>query len=233
MVERGSKALLVWRAKSYADPRSVIQYDRLQSAVARQTLAGARPPMLTIILLSGGIDSAAAVNFYLDMRHDVIGLFVDYGQAASHQELESARLVAGYCGVDLDDVRVRGGQSFGPGEVRGRNAFLVLTALLMTPSLKGIVSMGIHSGTSYFDCSEAFAHQMSNLLVDHTDGGVAFDAPFLSWTKEDVYDYCIEKRVPIRVTHSCESGRDPICGTCLSCLDREALSARQKIADPT
>ena len=188
--------------------------------------------MSTVVLLSGGMDSAAAVQFYFDMRHHVKGLYVDYGQAASHEELRAARLVALHYGVDLDEVKVSSSQSFGAGEVRGRNAFLVLTALVVNPQLKGIVSMGIHSGTAYFDCSEEFAQQISKLLMDYTDGSVAFDAPFLSWSKGAIYDYCVQNQVPIQVTYSCESGRDPSCGTCLSCLDREAISARQKTSDP-
>ena len=44
-----------------------------------------------IILLSGGIDSAACLHYYLKEKFSVRALFVNYGQAAGEREYESAK----------------------------------------------------------------------------------------------------------------------------------------------
>jgi 3'-phosphoadenosine 5'-phosphosulfate sulfotransferase (PAPS reductase)/FAD synthetase len=50
------------------------------------------------VLLSGGIDSSACLQFLLDRRHDVYALFIDYGQAAAERE----RLAAGAITENFD-----------------------------------------------------------------------------------------------------------------------------------
>ena len=46
--------------------------------------------METLVLLSGGVDSAACAAFYRQLGHMVNGAFVDYGQPVRGQEEESA-----------------------------------------------------------------------------------------------------------------------------------------------
>jgi len=103
----------------------------------------------SIVLLSGGVDSAACINYYLDLDFEVNGLFLDYGQRAHNNERQSAEQIAAYYGIKLDQAPFSATKHYGPGEIRGRNAFLILAALLYYPRLKGIISIGIHSGTPY------------------------------------------------------------------------------------
>lgn len=100
-----------------------------------------------------------------------------------------------------------------------------MVALLVYPRFKGILSLGIHTGTPYYDCSERFIRDITPTVEGYTGGEVRIDAPFLAWDKPTIYAYCKEKGVPIHLTYSCESGTDPPCGKCLSCKDREALNA--------
>lgn len=178
-----------------------------------------------IVLLSGGIDSTACVHYYLDLNFYVRGLFVDYGQLASNNERQSATQVAQYYGIKLDQVSFPSTNDFGPGEIIGRNAFLITAALLVYPQLRGILSLGIHSGVPYYDCSESFVRDIKMILDGYTNGKVRVDAPFLTWDKATIYAYCKEKGVPIHLTYSCEAGTNPPCGKCNSCKDREALDA--------
>lgn len=179
-----------------------------------------------LILLSGGIDSAACVRHYLDLNFSVRGLFIDYGQRALKNERESATHIAKYYDTLLDQVSLSHTNHFGPGEIRGRNAFLIMAAVLIYPRFKGILSLGIHSGTSYYDCSEQFIRDIAAVINGYTEGEVRIDIPFLLWDKSMVYTYCREKSVPIHLTYSCETGTDPPCGKCRSCKDREDLNAR-------
>jgi 7-cyano-7-deazaguanine synthase len=54
-----------------------------------------------LVLLSGGIDSAACLDFYLDLGRTPCALFVDYGQLAARAELRAALAVADYYSVPI------------------------------------------------------------------------------------------------------------------------------------
>ena len=87
--------------------------------------------------------------------------------------------------------------------------------------------MGIHAGTTYYDCSEHFAAQLGNILSASRTGQVVLATPFLQWSKQMVYQFCIESKVPTELTWSCEVGPSAPCGRCLSCTDREHLHVRK------
>ena len=108
-------------------------------------------------------------------------------------------------GVNLSCYSVLGSEPFTAGELVGRNAFLVFTRSL-TRARPGILAMGIHGGTPYWDCSEGFAREMEKLVAEHTDGKVVFMAPFLTWTKSEVYEYFLTTGIDVSVTYSCEAG---------------------------
>lgn len=57
-----------------------------------------------IVLLSGGIDSAACAWFLRDHGHSVRGLFVDYGQKAARLEKNSAEALSKVLEIALDCV---------------------------------------------------------------------------------------------------------------------------------
>lgn len=177
-----------------------------------------------MILLSGGIDSAACVDYYLREGFFPIAIFIDYGQAAMKKEYESAKRIAKYYNIKLDVVKANMSNRFGQGEIKGRNAFFILVALMKCPTFSGLISLGIHAGVPYYDSTVQFVSDMKTLLDGYTDGRVRIDAPFLDWGKPMIYEYCRKNDVPIRLTYSCERGESPPCGRCRSCLDRKALN---------
>jgi 7-cyano-7-deazaguanine synthase len=180
-------------------------------------------PLKATVLMSGGIDSAACAHHFLSQDLAVAGLFVDYGQAAAQQEGVAATAMAGHLGISLSRLKLTGAPPFGPGELLGRNSFLIFAALFVTGRGPGILSLGLHAGTPYYDCSEAFVASVGKLVAEHTDGSVSLATPFINWSKSDVYDYFVAANLPLRATYSCEAGTQPTCGVCASCRDREAL----------
>src|SRR2546430_2025770 len=107
-----------------------------------------------VVLLSGGIDSAACAYFLLSQRHNVRGVFVDFSQAAAAQERRAVALIAERLGICLQDVSLQLGKQFDSGEIPGRNAALVFVGLLaIPPRSPGCIGLGIHAGSPYFDCS--------------------------------------------------------------------------------
>ncbi len=179
----------------------------------------------TWILLSGGIDSAACVQFYADLGRTITCLFVDYGQRAAEPERQSATLVSSHYRVPLNQLVVSGPRTFAQGEVPARNGLLLVSALMHFPARAGTVAIGVHSGTPYYDCTPGFLDTVNEIFAGYTDGRVRCEAPFLDWDKAAIWQYCHTKRVPVEITYSCERGDDPPCGKCLSCLDRRCLGA--------
>lgn len=180
-------------------------------------------PNDAIVLLSGGIDSTACIYYYINNGFNVNAVFIDYGQIASNKEFQSASNIAKHYKITLDYLIFENAQVFSQGEIKGRNAFLILAILINYPRFSGIISLGIHSGVSYYDCSETFLKDMQNILDGYTNGQVALDIPFIKWDKNMIYDYCKSKNIPIQLTYSCEKSADEPCGICDSCKDRRIL----------
>ena len=175
------------------------------------------------MLMSGGIDSAACAAFLIEQGLEVSAVFVDHGQAAADFERVSVRSLATALEIEVQEFAIRGAAPFGPGELVGRNAFLVFCALFATRARSSRIALGLHAGTPYYDCSPAFVETINRAVAEHTDNAVQVVAPFIEWTKRDVYNYFVQAGLPIALTYSCESGGMPACGKCASCQDRKAL----------
>ena len=142
-----------------------------------------------LVLLSGGIDSTAAVAFYIEQQCHVSCLFVDYGQAAGPKELLAAQRVAAHYGTPFRRITCTGSDSKGAGLVLGRNTFLLAAALMEFDAKSGIIGTGVHAGTPYYDCSEGFARTVGAIFDGYTDGRIRVGAPFLKWSKPDIWAY--------------------------------------------
>lgn len=181
-----------------------------------------RPEVL--VLLSGGVDSTACLHFYFDLGRTVCALFVGHGQPAATREMQAARAVADHYGIAIACPSWTKARPKDARLISGRNAFLVTTAMMERPPSVSVIATGIHAGTGYADCSEDFVDGMQAVLDLYSEG-VQLAAPFVEWTKADVFEYCLMKDVPLHLTYSCERGSDPPCGWCLSCMDRQTLDA--------
>jgi 7-cyano-7-deazaguanine synthase len=177
-----------------------------------------------LVLASGGIDSTACIAFYLSQGASVQGAFFNYGQKAARNERAAVRAVGNHFNIPIRefDCSLR---EFDAGLIPGRNLFLLTAALLSLVNTSGIIALGIHAGTDYVDCSPIFVREAQNVFDLSTDGKVQIAAPFLSWNKIKIWDYCIKQNVPLQLTYSCENGGVRPCGACLSCKDLERLYA--------
>lgn len=178
------------------------------------------------VLLSGGVDSACLLALALEHpENGVEGLFVDYGQHALAREHTAATAIAEHYQSPLRHA----GADIGPvaaGEIPARNALVVHIALALAPPGPATILIGIHAGSGYRDCTPEFMHVMQRSLDLHRDGAVQLTAPFLEWSKAEVYDYAHAIGVPFELTYSCEAGSEEPCESCPSCQDRRRLDAR-------
>jgi 7-cyano-7-deazaguanine synthase len=176
------------------------------------------------VLMSGGLDSTVCAHFLSKQGFQVNGVFVDFGQIAAHQERRAVKLLCNELSIPLSQVKTQISKNkFGAGEISGRNAFLLFTALMSRGKSPGLISIGIHGGTNYFDCSELFARNVGRLISEVTDGTVSLSVPLVTWTKRDVFEYARTHQISWNKTYSCEKGSKVSCMECASCRDREAL----------
>lgn len=175
------------------------------------------------VLLSGGIDSTSCAHLLQKQGYDVKGVFVDFGQASATMERQAVREIGTHLGIAVETIAASADTKFGAGELIGRNSFLIFSALLLGRCHRGVVVLGIHSGTPYFDCSPAFIERMDPLVQECSNGKVAVSAPFLTWSKDDIYSYFLSSGLPLDLTYSCERGTSTPCGTCASCKDRARI----------
>jgi len=178
-----------------------------------------------LVLLSGGIDSTTCLAFYLDLGRRPCAMFVDYQQPAVHQEALAAQAVSDYYGIQLTNLTWNGYVKKTDGLIPGRNAFLLIAALMERPPTVTTVAIGIHAGTNYKDCTSAFISAMQTVFDIYTEGRTNIAAPFVEWTKGEIYAYCKTQSVPLALTYSCERSGETHCGQCLSCLDRRMVFA--------
>lgn len=186
-----------------------------------EQLSGSKAAGTFLVLSSGGIDSSSLLWLAAEQGLSPSALFVDYGQPAAQAERAAVDLVCSALGAPVRYVRYSG-TCVVSGEIPGRNAFLLHTALIEFSAESGVVALGIHGGTGYVDCSPAFLELMQRSYDYHTGGKIAVVAPFLHWTKLQVYMLATRINLPLANTYSCESACRP-CGHCRSCLDRTTL----------
>lgn len=183
----------------------------------------------SLILSSGGIDSTACLHFCKSEKITPVPFYINYGQRASANELKALKKICAHYKLKINIAKYSSNAAFGKGEIIGRNAFLLLSALMTFGKKYGIVTIGIHKGTFYPDCSKEFLTQMQAIYDTYTNGTVRILAPFIEWTKNDIWTYCIENKIPVHLSYSCEEGKKQPCGKCLSCNDLKNLYASKML----
>jgi len=175
-----------------------------------------------LLLVSGGIDSTAMIDFYLHRSPSVLLVHFQYGQPSSQSERVAVERISDYYHqksniVKLDFPMVERGE-----ELIYRNLLFVLAACSMNPPPLRI-ALGIHVSSLYYDSTKSFLDDCQRVLDGYFAGSVLVEAPFISITKRDVMEYCKSHNVPLQLTYSCLRQNNPPCGECSSCLDRKRL----------
>lgn len=152
-----------------------------------------------LILLSGGIDSATCIQYYKQQNYMVYTLFVNYGQEHFNQELNAAIAVSKYYHVPLEILEINS-INIPNGYIPGRNLMLLSIGLMKCKFNKGLICIGIHSGTEYSDCSPKFEKLMQSIFILYEEGRIRLDTPFLHWTKSELIDYAREINLPFHLT---------------------------------
>lgn len=187
----------------------------------------------SVVLLSGGIDSAACLAIEADAGRLDSCLFVHYGQPAGELEYAAARRLAHAAGAPLfrvdmalrgmDDMQAEPGVP-GARVVPGRNMVLLsLAANLAASRGASVVVLGATGGdeVGYPDCRRGFVQAANGACAA---AGVRVEAPLLSLGKAEVVALARRHKLDLGATWSCyaPSGDGAPCGGCDSCVQRAA-----------
>ncbi len=216
----------------------------------------------SVVLLSGGLDSATVLAAIRAAGYACHAVAFDYGQK-HRSELSAARAVAGALGAEsFRLVRLDAGAFSGsaltdddlavpehPTEgipityVPARNTIFLAHALGVAEALGATdLALGVNAVdySGYPDCRPAFIDAFESLANLATKVGVetgAFrvHAPLLMLSKAEIIRWGTELSVPYHLTVSCyqATAAGLACGKCDSCrLRREGFEAAG-VADPT
>jgi 7-cyano-7-deazaguanine synthase len=180
-----------------------------------------------LILLSGGIDSTACIQYYKDKNFTIETLYVDFGQPSNKRELGAIKNICELYQIKNTTLKVEGIDITKDGFIQGRNIFLISSALLSNKVHSGIIAIGVHAGTTYVDCKPDFVDKANCMVKMYSEGRIWLDAPFKNWSKLEIFKYCQLYNVPIGLTYSCELGLEQPCSICMSCKDLKKLYAIQ------
>lgn len=180
-----------------------------------------RPGVL--VLAGGGIDSTLCLHQFAQDGYRVRALHIDYGQPASAIEWKSVKHTARSLGIEGEQASLSSTIRRDGPEAVGRNAALISIALLNSRASEGLICIGVHAATPFYDCSVGFVETMARLVAEQTDSQVRLVAPLVTLTKPEIVARARALGIPLDSTYSCQEGSVPPCGICHSCMDRRAL----------
>lgn len=214
--------------------------------------------MKTIVIFSGGLDSATMLWYYRSAGHELKALSVNYGQRHS-KELMQAQKLSAKLGVEHKILDLSGLKPFLSGSsqtdlsvdvpegnydeesmaktvVPNRNLIMLSCAVAWAISLKfDNVATAVHAGDHfvYLDCRESFLESADKTfgLVDAHP--VKLLRPFVHMTKADIASLAGKLQVPVNETWSCYKGGDLHCSLCGTCRERREAMKLAGIVDTT
>jgi 7-cyano-7-deazaguanine synthase len=213
--------------------------------------------MRTVLILSGGMDSATLLYDLLAHGDSVEAIGVNYKQRHGKELAYAADLCNGL-GVRFDVLDLSSLSGFLTGSsqsdpnvpvpfgkydepsmkltvVPNRNMFMLAAAGAVAIARKADrLAYGAHAGdhTIYPDCRPEFVAAMGRAfgLCDwHT---LTLHAPYIDMTKGDICKRGVELRVPYEKTWTCYVGGDRPCGKCGSCTERAEAFEFAGVPDP-
>jgi 7-cyano-7-deazaguanine synthase len=216
----------------------------------------------SVVLLSGGLDSATALAIARHRGEECYTLAFDYGQR-HHAELDAARrMSAALGGAEHRELTLPIGELGGSAltdrsialpeaptagipvtYVPARNTVFLSFALAWSEVLgAGKIVIGVNAidYSGYPDCRPQFIAAFQHLALVATKRGVEggaplIDAPLVTFSKADIIRRGTELGVDYALTVSCYQADDAgrACGRCDSCRLRREGFAAAGVPDPT
>ena len=196
----------------------------------------------SLILLSGGLDSVAALGISKQQYNIDLALTFDYGQKSVLKEIEASNKVCEYYGIEHrvikldwlrditktalvseDSVPVENLgtiESAGAVWVPNRNGLFLNIAACFADSFGYdyiIYGANKDEGQTFPDNTEEFRSQISKTFETSTLVKPKVIAPLINYSKNDIVKIAIEQSVPLELVRSCYLSEEGHCGKCESC----------------
>lgn len=195
----------------------------------------------SILLLSGGVESATLLHQLAQSGELVQGLFLDYGQRGAGEERRAAEAQCTPLGVELvalDLARV--GATFRRGQERKahvplphRNLVALSLGLSYAANLGAkrlYLAANREDTRAYPSSSHAFLAQFR--LLAGLLGDTELRTPYLDLSKADVVRRGRSLGVDFDSTYSCLLGYPVHCGRCPQCLKRREAFRAAGVEEP-
>lgn len=118
-----------------------------------------------------------------------------------------------------------------------RNGLFLSYAAAIAYSINAqMIYYGAHAddaaGNAYPDCTPEFQRAMGAAISLGTAGAVGISAPLQEYNKAGIVTRGLRLGVPFHLTWSCYEGEEKPCGTCGTCIDRQAAFLANNVDDP-
>lgn len=202
------------------------------------------PGQGTIVLVSGGIDSAVTLALAVQNSKKVEAITFDYNQPHI-KEKESAQALCKHYGVTYFERNLYRAGYFNantrhekllPGSwVPGRNLLFLIYAAITAHELDlHIIALGAHQEDypDYPDCTFSALQSAEQALQESFARPIWIWAPLLNMTKTEIVQLGFDLNVPFEKTWSCYEGGDKPCRKCDACIRREKAFVANASEDP-
>lgn len=195
----------------------------------------------SLILLSGGIESATLLHLEHRRTTRVQALFTDYGQRAAACERQAARALCADLGLTLETLElVSLGDTFRRGHswqahvpLPHRNLALLGLAFSYAAD-RGLqrlcLALNREDTAAYASASINFVEAFRR--VASTLAPIEIATPLMDWDKAEIIRRGLAVGVNYAHSYSCLLGRPRPCGACPQCEKRRAAFAAVGQADP-
>lgn len=217
--------------------------------------------MPTLVLLSGGLDSAVLAAHEATTA-TILPVYVSVGLAWEEAELLMVERVLASAALrgktaPLARVSFTMRDVYSPSHwairgvppaydtpddevyLDGRNLVLLTKAGVLAAKAGGHrIALGPLAGNPFPDARPAFFSAMATALSLGLDHVIEIATPFLNWDKQAVIARGVELGVPFELTLSCmnpivTSGLPQHCGLCSKCRERRDAFAAAGVSDPS
>lgn len=214
--------------------------------------------MKSLIVLSGGMDSATALAYALKRGDECETISFNYGSKHNDREFYFAEKFCQHYGVKTNrvdltfidslfksDLLKSGGEipeghyadpSMKRTVVPFRNGIMLSIAAGYAESIEfNKLVIGNHFGDHaiYPDCRQSFINPMSAAVFNGTYKNIILDSPFCYISKTEIARIGSKLNVPYGLTYSCYKGGEKHCGKCGTCFERKEAFRDAGIEDPT
>lgn len=212
----------------------------------------------TVVVLSGGMDSAVLLADLVHKGHPCVAISFDYGSKHNACELPLAKAMCEHLGVShtlvplpfindlFDSSLLKSGAEVPDGAydadnmkstvVPFRNGIMLSIAAGYAESVGASqVALASHAGDHaiYPDCRPEFNDALSAAIHIGTDDQVSLAFPFAHLDKRDIGDLGRSLGVDFSATWTCYKGGTAHCGTCGACDERKYALRHDEGLDPT